>query len=98
MGKGLYCTFGPEVRTSDAYDHDKVDAFGLPEVTHSLAVCEQCLRSLSREMFPSEEIIAGAGFIFKYIQGRKCLVKIFIVFCIFYKGAAASQIYLKHSH
>ena len=47
-------------------------------------------------MLPSEEIIPCPASAFKCIEGREGLGDIIIVICIFYKGAATSEIYFYH--
>ena len=60
--KGFNGAAGPEVGAADADDNDKVDALGLPVVTHSLEFSYKALGSAARQVFPAEKVVAGSLF------------------------------------
>ena len=93
MRKSLQSTFCTEIRASDANYYHKVNSFALPVVTNCLAVRDKRLRSLGREMFPTEKIVACTALILKNFKCFKSFGGVFLNFCIFNKGAAASHIY-----
>ena len=48
-------------------------------------------------MLPTKEVISLAGLVFKNFKSCESLLYICLIICIFYKGAAASKIYLYHN-
>jgi len=47
-------------------------------------------------MFPTEEIVSGTCLILKYLKSCERFLYISLIICIFYKGAATSEINLYH--
>ena len=96
MGKGLDGTAGSQVGSSDTDHYHKVHALALPVVADCFASLHKRLGGLAGKVLPSEEVIAFTSLIGQYVESGERLLEIDLVLCIFYKGAAASQINFYH--